>query len=175
MAPGLIPHRGRSVPPLLKIPRTGQSPRALSRIPSGTSPAHPRGGNDEYPADQADRGRHSGFARHEGLAGGPGSLSLSFTKRLCRRGNAVVCYRITNMCRALISASRLPLGRSLQKRPPFFSRPGSVSCGDSRVIPAHRQRRVIPALGAAARLRRRRRLVAAAAARPAPVRISHSK
>src|ERR1700681_1200374 len=30
------------------------------------------------PADEADRGRHPGFARHEGLAGGPGSLSLSF-------------------------------------------------------------------------------------------------
>jgi hypothetical protein len=30
------------------------------------------------PADEADRGRHTGFARHEGLAGGPGSLSLSF-------------------------------------------------------------------------------------------------
>src|SRR6185295_4572693 len=29
-------------------------------------------------ADEADRGRHTGFARHEGLAGGPGSLSLSF-------------------------------------------------------------------------------------------------
>ena len=28
-------------------------------------------------ADEADRGRHPGFARHEGLAGGPGSLSLS--------------------------------------------------------------------------------------------------
>src|SRR5438477_9980750 len=30
------------------------------------------------PAGEADRGRHPGFARHEGLAGGPGSLSLSF-------------------------------------------------------------------------------------------------
>ena len=30
------------------------------------------------PTDEADRGRHPGFARHEGLAGGPGSLSLSF-------------------------------------------------------------------------------------------------
>ena len=30
------------------------------------------------PTDEADRGRHTGFARHEGLAGGPGSLSLSF-------------------------------------------------------------------------------------------------
>src|SRR5262245_25008937 len=30
------------------------------------------------PADEADRGRHPGFALHEGLAGGPGSLSLSF-------------------------------------------------------------------------------------------------
>ena len=29
------------------------------------------------PTDEADRGRHPGFARHEGLAGGPGSLSLS--------------------------------------------------------------------------------------------------
>jgi hypothetical protein len=33
------------------------------------------------PADEADRGRHPGFARHEGLAGGPGSLSLSFGDR----------------------------------------------------------------------------------------------
>src|SRR5882672_11313792 len=33
------------------------------------------------PTDEADRGRHSGFARHEGLAGGPGSLSLSFGGR----------------------------------------------------------------------------------------------
>jgi len=30
------------------------------------------------PPDEADRGRHTGFARHEGLAGGPGNLSLSF-------------------------------------------------------------------------------------------------
>src|SRR5262245_21552358 len=30
------------------------------------------------PADEADRGRHRGFARHECFAGGPGSLSLSF-------------------------------------------------------------------------------------------------
>jgi len=30
------------------------------------------------PTDEADRGRHSGFARYQGLAGGPGSLSLSF-------------------------------------------------------------------------------------------------
>ena len=28
--------------------------------------------------DEADRGRHTGFARHDGLAGGPGSLSFSF-------------------------------------------------------------------------------------------------
>ncbi len=28
--------------------------------------------------DEADRGRHPGFARHGGLAGGPGSLSLTF-------------------------------------------------------------------------------------------------
>src|SRR4051812_40204762 len=36
------------------------------------------------PTDEADRGRHAGFARYEGLAGGPGSLSLSFggTSRL---------------------------------------------------------------------------------------------
>src|SRR5947209_20436178 len=30
------------------------------------------------PTDEADRGRHPGFARYEGLRGGPGSLSLSF-------------------------------------------------------------------------------------------------
>ena len=30
------------------------------------------------PTDEADRGRHPGFARHECIAGGPGSLSLSF-------------------------------------------------------------------------------------------------
>src|SRR6476469_7574346 len=34
------------------------------------------------PADEADRGRHPGFARHEGLAGGPGSLAVA----LCYRG-----------------------------------------------------------------------------------------
>ena len=28
------------------------------------------------PADEADRGGHTGFARHEGLAGGPGQLIL---------------------------------------------------------------------------------------------------
>jgi hypothetical protein len=32
------------------------------------------------PSDEADRGRHPGFARHESLAGGPGSLSLSFDR-----------------------------------------------------------------------------------------------
>jgi hypothetical protein len=31
-----------------------------------------------YPTDKADRGRHPDFARHECVAGGPGSLSLSF-------------------------------------------------------------------------------------------------
>lgn len=30
--------------------------------------------------DEADRGRHTGFSRCEGLAGSPGSLSLSFTE-----------------------------------------------------------------------------------------------
>jgi hypothetical protein len=34
------------------------------------------------PADEADRGRHTGFAWHEGIAGGPGSLSLSFADRI---------------------------------------------------------------------------------------------
>jgi hypothetical protein len=34
------------------------------------------------PADEADRGRHPGFARHEDLAGGPGSLSLSFAGKI---------------------------------------------------------------------------------------------
>src|SRR5215471_11569969 len=29
----------------------------------------------------SDRGRHPGFARHEGLAGGPGSLSLSLSAK----------------------------------------------------------------------------------------------
>jgi hypothetical protein len=29
------------------------------------------------PTAEVDRGRHPGFARHEGFAGGPGSLSLS--------------------------------------------------------------------------------------------------
>ena len=37
------------------------------------------------PAAEADRGRHPGFARHEGLAGGPGSLSLS----LCKTRHAI--------------------------------------------------------------------------------------
>src|SRR6266446_4626684 len=41
-------------------------------------PAHPSRGQNRYPTAEADRGRHTGFARHEGLAGGPGSLSLSF-------------------------------------------------------------------------------------------------
>src|SRR5437899_5164197 len=35
-------------------------------------------GHDEYPTDEADRGRHPGFASVNVLAGGPGSLSLSF-------------------------------------------------------------------------------------------------
>jgi hypothetical protein len=35
-------------------------------------------GTGSEPTDEADRGRHPGFARYEGLAGGPGSLSLSF-------------------------------------------------------------------------------------------------
>src|SRR5437870_12877752 len=41
--------------------------------------------------DEADRGRHTGFARHEGLAGGPGSLSLSFleSRRRVRGGHAM--------------------------------------------------------------------------------------
>jgi hypothetical protein len=41
--------------------------------------------------DDADRGRHPGFARHQVLAGGPGSLSLSFgrTGDWVIRGDAV--------------------------------------------------------------------------------------
>src|SRR5438552_17883061 len=35
-------------------------------------------GDASEPTDEADRGRHSGLARHESFAGGPGSLSLSF-------------------------------------------------------------------------------------------------
>jgi hypothetical protein len=35
-------------------------------------------GRSAEPTAEADRGRHPGFARHEGFAGGPGSLSLSF-------------------------------------------------------------------------------------------------
>src|SRR5271169_1280913 len=38
-------------------------------------------GHKKYPTDEADRGRHPGFARHEGLAGGPGSFSLSLAAR----------------------------------------------------------------------------------------------
>jgi hypothetical protein len=32
----------------------------------------------EYPAAEADRGRHPGFPRYNVLAGGPGSLALAF-------------------------------------------------------------------------------------------------
>jgi hypothetical protein len=39
----------------------------------------PRGRGE--PTDEADRGRHTGFARYDVFAGGPGSLSLSFAVR----------------------------------------------------------------------------------------------
>ncbi len=35
------------------------------------------------PTDEADRGRHPGFSRHEGLAGDPGNLSLSLGHFQC--------------------------------------------------------------------------------------------
>src|SRR5271163_1706896 len=50
------------------------------------------------PTDEADRGRHPGFARHEGLAGGPGSLSLSFDAKGDR---LVFCERCATLTRRL--------------------------------------------------------------------------
>ena len=49
-------------------------------------------GISSEPADEADRGRHPGFARREGLAGGPGSLSLSFGS-LIAEGCIVTIHR----------------------------------------------------------------------------------
>jgi hypothetical protein len=42
------------------------------------------------PTDEADRGRHLGFARNEGLAGGPGSLSLSLGITRMRRKLTII-------------------------------------------------------------------------------------
>src|SRR5262245_51796750 len=42
------------------------------------------------PADEADRGRHPGVARHVGLAGGPGSLSLSLGGRSTYAGDGIL-------------------------------------------------------------------------------------
>ena len=46
---------------LLKIPRLAKT-SVLSRIPTGTGPAHPKGGNDEYPNAAADGGRDAGLS-----------------------------------------------------------------------------------------------------------------
>src|SRR5262249_35560726 len=40
-------------------------------------------GEAREPTDEADPGRHPGFAQHEGLAGGPGSLSLWLAAARC--------------------------------------------------------------------------------------------
>ena len=46
-------------------------------------------GHKKYPTDEADRGRHTGFARNDGFAGGPGSLSLSFGRHGCQNAIAI--------------------------------------------------------------------------------------
>jgi hypothetical protein len=46
-------------------------------LPLAPGPGPSPWGHKKYPTDEADRGRHPGFARHEGVAGGPASLSLT--------------------------------------------------------------------------------------------------
>ena len=48
------------------------------------------------PTDEADRGRHPGFARHEVLAGGPGSLAVAFGG-LTKRGPLLLEKTITSI------------------------------------------------------------------------------
>ncbi|HZZ78371.1 MAG TPA: hypothetical protein VFE62_07620, partial [Gemmataceae bacterium] len=64
----------------LKLPRLGPGAIPRSCFTWRQAPTrHPRG-HKKYPADEADRGRHLGFARHEGLAGGPG-MNTTLTLR----------------------------------------------------------------------------------------------
>src|SRR6476660_8782715 len=75
----LSPHRGWKASTFLKIPRWADRLTTFEpAIPLGLAPRPSQRGHDDYQADEVDRGRHPGFARHERLAGGPGSLSLSF-------------------------------------------------------------------------------------------------
>jgi len=48
------------------------------------------------PTAEADRGRHTGFPRHRGFAGGPGSLALAFNGNNSVFSNASSHSRITN-------------------------------------------------------------------------------
>ena len=57
------------------------------------------------PTAEADRGRHTGFARHEGLAGGPGSLSLSFGQKNKEFAMKPSCFIVLAIMIALTGCS----------------------------------------------------------------------
>jgi len=69
-------------------------------------------GASAEPADEADRGRRPGFARHEGHAGGPGSLSLTFG--LMKRNSP--CYEIVRSRLRWLSSSSLDVPQTSQRR-----------------------------------------------------------
>src|SRR5580765_6492430 len=68
---------------LLKIPRLAKT-SVLSRIHIGTGPAHPNGGNDEYPIDQVDRASNDAIPRYNVVPAGPATyLGRSATSEVC--------------------------------------------------------------------------------------------
>ncbi len=68
------------------------------------------------PADEADRGRHIGFARYKCPAGGPGSLSLTFGRLIMRVTCLFACgIGLLSATGALLAAAATAIDFSIAK------------------------------------------------------------